>query len=336
MRSLLGDSSFDDAAKLIEFLETKYGGDSELGQMAIGARLDLVLQQSKWEDVADTIRDLAKTLTDANLATAVDKVSGGATRAGRFDVIAAVDEFVLNETKDKPHARETAARSWVFAANDSKDVELTLKRTTAVAGMGFPATVLSRLITTIHPLVLASGTKEQVNAFIGLAQGSLTGLTDENERSGVINVLLDASFLADRPELTIELLEAGIPGQDQNWHETMINKVKAHKALKEGNKREAVDRFRKFMEYVKIQKEEEIVDSVSGERVTREMILGLNAARIGDILTDMKESAEARAAYGDAKKFYEDALKKLDKNSKEHARVTEQIAELNKKIDQGP
>jgi predicted negative regulator of RcsB-dependent stress response len=57
------------------------------------------------------------------------------------------------------------------------------------------------------------------------------------------------------------------------------------------------------------------------------MILGLNAKRIGDILTGAGDKAEAAKAYAEAREYYQKALKEFpDVTTRENQKIQKQIA----------
>jgi predicted negative regulator of RcsB-dependent stress response len=63
------------------------------------------------------------------------------------------------------------------------------------------------------------------------------------------------------------------------------------------------------MATVEVSKDGDAADPATGVVHTREMILGRNAKRIGDIYRDMAGDAEsAKAAYAEARAYYNKAL----------------------------
>jgi len=112
-------------------------------------------------------------------------------------------------------------------------------------------------------------------------------------------------------------------------HANAINKIKAHLALQKGNKPEAIERFRAFMETVKTWPEPEM-DPLSSLVNTKEMCLGLNAKRIGDILSSMNDAQGAQAAYQEADGYYAIAQKEVRANSPESEYIKVRLTELAK------
>jgi tetratricopeptide (TPR) repeat protein len=103
--------------------------------------------------------------------------------------------------------------------------------------------------------------------------------------------------------------------------------VKAHIAQQEGRLDDAVAEYRAFMARIEKDQKDQ-VDPIAGGRVTWEMILGLNARRIAELLTSAGKADEAAKALAEARGYYEKALARLDANSPEHKQVTETLKEL--------
>jgi hypothetical protein len=58
------------------------------------------------------------------------------------------------------------------------------------------------------------------------------------------------------------------------------------------------------------------------------MILGLNARRIGDILTSARRTAEAQKAYAEAAGYYEAALPRFMETDRERGQIRQALNEL--------
>jgi hypothetical protein len=133
---------------------------------------------------------------------------------------------------------------------------------------------------------------------------------DDETRNYIRTMMLDASFVLEDYASALNILTAGIAGRDAAWHAMAISKVKAHQALKDDRPRDAVKYFREFMATVATAKEDDTSDPATGVVHSREMILGRNAKRIGDILKGMQPSDtdNAAKAFAEAKGYYEKAL----------------------------
>lgn len=67
----------------------------------------------------------------------------------------------------------------------------------------------------------------------------------------------------------------------------------------------------------------------TGQIYTRDMILGFNALRIGDLLRDhVKDESGSRKAYAEAEQYFRSAIKNVKPNSKESKYIDDQMAQL--------
>ena len=62
------------------------------------------------------------------------------------------------------------------------------------------------------------------------------------------------------------------------------------------------------MAAIQASEEDETSDPATGAIHTREMILGRNALRIGEIYASIPDAAQAKAAYDEARAYYQKAL----------------------------
>lgn len=122
--------------------------------------------------------------------------------------------------------------------------------------------------------------------------------------------LLDCSFLVEDYPLSFKLLETGIPGKDQPWIDSLVAKLRAHQAIKEGRWLDAVAAFRKFMEYLKANGDEETVDPSTGILYTKDAILAKNERRIAELLDKAGKHEEAKKARACARELFANALKR--------------------------
>jgi tetratricopeptide (TPR) repeat protein len=130
----------------------------------------------------------------------------------------------------------------------------------------------------------------------------------DETRNTLKTMVLDASFVSDDYDSALDILRQGIADRDESWHLMAISKVEAHKALKEERPRDAVKHFREFMAAFSAAKDEITSDPVTGVIFSREMILGRNAKRIGDIYKEIPDDEAATKAYAEARGYYQKAL----------------------------
>jgi tetratricopeptide (TPR) repeat protein len=157
-----------------------------------------------------------------------------------------------------------------------------------------------------------------------ISKGELT----EADQIRIKILMFDGAFLMDDYDAVLTALLEGVPERDEDWHEMAINKVSAHKALKEGNIDEAIKRFREFMEVTDRTWKDAQVDPSTRIRHSREMIMGFNARRIGNILKEAGRAEEAGKAYREAVDYYEAALEQAEPDSPEHRKIVSDLGEI--------
>ena len=72
----------------------------------------------------------------------------------------------------------------------------------------------------------------------------------------------------------------------------------------------------------------EQTDPVTGNSVSREALLGLNAKRIGEILTSMGKTQEALNTYKESLAYYQQALAKVPRDGDEYKALQKAMDEI--------
>ncbi len=333
IQAAIGQGRFDDASAGIALVENKGAKRVGMDKLAASSRIDLALAQGQFAAAMDRLIQHAALFDDGTSASLVARVTRAAMTGGKPEESDAACEKALAAFADRPVTREQAARAWLTRARDAGSLELALDRLLKLDGMGLPPTVLAGGVGLVSQQVLSPDSPvAEVTRMMEFVGSLKLRVTEEWEQSLLTGVQLDCGFRTESFPFLVTLLEAGVPGRDAAWQTLMINKVKAHQALKEGNTDEAVKRFREFMDAIGAQEDQDYRDPVTDERVTKPMILGLNAKRIGDILAKAGRADEAAKAYAEAKADYGEALKAFSPADPEHKTITVALAEL----DQGP
>jgi len=161
-----------------------------------------------------------------------------------------------------------------------------------------------------------------------IGQRLMKELTDEREIESMRLMLLDSTFMREDYAGSIAIIKQGIASRDEAWHALALSKLSAHLAMKEDRKEDAIAHFREFMNHSQaIDKPE--TDPSTGVLHTKEMILGRNAKRIGDIYKSIPKPAEAAKAYKEALEYYNTAKDTVPaKNANSHKIIDEELAAL--------
>jgi tetratricopeptide (TPR) repeat protein len=329
IQTALGAGKLDEATAAIVLLEGKGVNRAGMAALAVGSRIDLELVQGRFVPASDLLFDKVAIFDDGASANMLDKVARAALGAGKVEDTDAIVEKALTVLADRPAARSRAALWWVMRARDAADLDMAVNRLEKLDAMGLPPGVLVSSVNTVSQLVLAPATPSAaVTRLMGFIAGLKARVTQETDTSLLAGIQLDGGFRTEDYAGLVKVLESGVAGHDAAWHNTMINKVKAHLALQEGHTDEAVKRFRDFMASIAADKDQGHRDPVTDERVTKEMILGFNARRIGDILRDAKRPDDAAKAYAEAREKYRDALKGFVEKDPETTTVKKILEEL--------
>ena len=306
--ALFDQRKIDLASRVIAESGKSFSTDVALRDLLLSSRLRLLAEQGKWQNLQSAFPAGAKQLSDADLQRLLRRVLGPAARAGQSAVSDALCLFVITNQSDKAQSFATASRQWVDNAARGAPAEVPA-RLNRLLGAKLRVDVLASLFST-HFYDLVSD-PAAVAEMKDLGERLAPMASDESTRGSLLTMVLDSCFLLEDFDSALRLLKTGIPGFDKTWHDMAIAKVEAHKALKENRPKDAIAHFRSFMTIIGASKENEESDPSTGIVHTREMILGRNAKRIGDIYAhQVKDPAAAKAAYAEARALYQSALEK--------------------------
>jgi len=238
--------------------------------------------------------------------------------------------FVLENQRLKDNARCEAAREWIRVATKREDMAAIPSRLESLMQFGISPKLLLSLYKNEFYGIMQNGKKENLANMVTFGNDLIPVLENKDDKTQVRMLALDGTFMIEDYAQSLKIIEEGVPGREKEWHDMAINKIKAHLALQAGRKQEAVERFRKFMEYVATWERPES-DPSTGIFHTKEMCLGRNAKRIGDILDSMGEKEESLKAYEEAIKYYKDAFAVITPDSKEYELVKTEMAEITQK-----
>ena len=281
--------------------------DAATRNLITSSRLRLMASQGNWDALAKALPGAASDLPDSDLQRVLRRVLTAASAAKPASPT--VDDLcliIINGFTNKTQAASIAARQWTDNAAKNAPGELP-DRLEVLVNKQFPAQLLCGIFLRNFYDVIdnSADVKEMKNIgerLIPLAQ-------DDDVRNSIRTMVLDSCFLIEDYDGALRILNQGIGGYDKTWHNMAIAKVEAHKALKANRPGDAIKSFRAFMSIIEISKDNETSDPSTGVVHSKAMILGRNAKRIGDIYRQqLKNETEAKAAYAEARKYYQDAL----------------------------
>jgi tetratricopeptide (TPR) repeat protein len=326
-QALLAARAAEGVEGLLKLLDAESAARPDLLAIRAALQIDWFALNAQWEQASEYLRTVAGRESDPLANQLLCQLIDHLTRSAQLDAVDQECRFFLYSVKDRPSARETAAQRYFRVALQREDVSAALSRIEELQQAGFGAATAAAWMDSLYSLAMQKGAEPDFRKMVTLCLSYLGEVKDERQRSSLAGMVLDAGFRAEMFREALQVLEAKIPGQTEAWHASMINKVKAHIALKEGRKEEAVQRFKQFMEE-SVAKMEDTVDPISGDRITREMVLALNAKRIGGILASLGQQTEADEFFAQARTHYAAALKTVEAESGQYQRLKAEMDAL--------
>jgi tetratricopeptide (TPR) repeat protein len=332
IQTALADGRHETVLSAISLLEAKGAGRAGMAALAASGRIELAVAKGDFDGARDLLFERAAAFDDGAAAGLLDKIARSALAAGKPDASDALAEKALAVFTDKPASLSRAARWWIVRARDAGDLGMGVDRLEKLDSLKMPDRQLIDGVSTLSQMVLQPSVPNAAAARLMAFAGRVKArASDEGDLALLAGVQLDAGFRLEDYAGLVKVLEAGVPGHEKDWHDTMINKVKAHLDLKEGRTDDAVAKFRAFMASIEAQEDQNHRDPITDERVTKEMILGYNHRRIGDIYAQAGRTEESAKAYAQAKALYEKALKGFAESDPEYKTVNTILSELGKR-----
>ncbi|MFH1969601.1 MAG: hypothetical protein ABIJ53_04705 [Verrucomicrobiota bacterium] len=325
------DSTGDQASanKVLDAIEHTARRQAELRLLVTCQRVNLLFSAAQWAKAEKRFQKEAQALPDGELTGCFQYARACAIRTNQFDLLDRLCAWILKKQKKKPGTWQAAASAWLESAKVRKSAADIPVRLEALMQMGCPNNILALYYYEYWDVVVKEGKPADLAALLKFGEQLSTTLTDKRDK-GILRVyVFNSCIILEDYARALQLLEEPFPNMKPPEQQIAVNKIKAHLALQKGNKPEAVERFRAFMETLKTWSEPE-VDPVTGLIYTKEMCLGLNAKRIGDILSSMNDAQGAQAAYLEANGYYAIAQKEVRVNSPESEYIKVHLTELAK------
>jgi len=324
---LLSANNHKAVEQLLARIEELAGDDRRLSNFVAAGRVGLYARDGKWAEAEQLFMSTADSLEESELRSCFTILADHAADSGQSELVDRISKFVLEKHAAKAGAALEAARRWVQVADES-DIHEICRRLKIALDSYVPPRIGFDLYKKRFYNVMENGTDDDREKLLDVGRALEEKLDAGIEKYALQSLLFDGSFLMKDYDRALALLEESMPNRDSAWRAMAVNKLKAHRAMDLGQTDEAVRRFRAFMEYVAATWREPEHDPATDMMHTREMALGFNARRIGDILADAGRSDEAAAAYDEARAYYTEASRRLRPDSREYRAVREVLAAL--------
>jgi tetratricopeptide (TPR) repeat protein len=316
------------AGKIMAMVEKQIADSPARQGVMAGMRVDLFLIGNDRAAADAYLRKNLSRIPDDIVLRHFRAVGESHLKANDPDAVEGLAWYVLENVKERPVLRELAGSLWMRAAERRGSIPGLVTRLLKLKDLGFsPSFILDRM-DKVYSLLLEQGKKEDFATLYALCEGFYADAREEGLKRRLTAVLLDLGFYLEKYEESLKLVETETKALDPDQTALLTWKIKAHLALQKGQTQEAVRNFRAFMDCVAKGTGTDF-DPADNTQVTKEMILGLNFKRIGDILAKAGDSAEAAKAYAEARKNYGKALAEFpDEKTREHQKIQKQMAEI--------
>jgi tetratricopeptide (TPR) repeat protein len=325
--SMLNEKRYEALKQAGDTLAARFTDRVEVRRLVARLRVQALLQQDLLDESYALVLASKDVLSPQDYAQSIDALVQKGIAAGRTDLAERIcDETMAQNAPDSASFR-SAARQSVDLARLADNAALVQQRFSKLAAQGLPVADLAHILDTVFYFVVEKGDKTCLTALLNDADALSGRVETEADQARLATLLLDGSFLTENYDRAIRILEAGIPGKDENWHAMLLPKVKAHRAMATGNNEEAIRQFRAFMDLVATL-ETGFPDPLTGAMVSRESILGLNAVRIADLWDAAGKPDKAAAARKEALGYYQKALELEPADSPAAKEIQRKVREL--------
>ena len=308
--------------ELLVFLDEQSVKRTYLRATRANLQLQWLTTHAMWDEAIAYYHTLEGQVPPDDLASLYSNLLGGLAGAARYEALDRESLAVVKNERATAGLRDIAARWYMTSCVQQGQIMPALERIKELRTLGFSAEFAAQWLDRLYPTLMRQETPgPEFKPIIEYAESLLADARETWARSTLAGIILDMTFRVEMFDVALRILEQGVPDQKPEWHAMMINKVKAHIALKANKYEDAYQRFVNFMKDSAMRMEE-MPDPMTGERITRDMVMALNEKRLGDILVKMNRGADAAAAYGRARDYYTKALKATEPDSAQHKRLT--------------
>ncbi|MFC1462039.1 hypothetical protein ACFLQU_00395 [Verrucomicrobiota bacterium] len=328
LAQLLRARQYDDLQRTVDYVRNMFPNRAGLQELCTTTEIEYLQATRRFDKAVTLLTTESRELSDANMARVTRRLLARSRSKANLVASERLCEFVISKSQGKRRTLDAVAGRWVSLAQKQGKFDQIPLRLSRLLAAGAAPSVVSRAYTSAGNAVLQKSDKAMLRQMMQIGQSLSSRLRNRDDRNDIARLMLDYSCILEDFGASLHLLricyQDDLEGEE---YERMRNKVLAHKALKDGRLDEAVRRFRAFMESAKTWKTDQY-DPSTGETVPVDAILGLNARRIGDILTKAGDKKAAAAAYVEAKTYYRAAGSKVKEGTIWKANVEKALKEL--------
>ncbi|MBT3294004.1 MAG: hypothetical protein HN383_01925 [Verrucomicrobia bacterium] len=307
-------------AQILDLVEGVPDGPPRLVELAAVYRIELDAMRGNLPQAIAAFADFLETENLSAVRYVFTSLSG---RASKQDDRAAVDSLCLAVLDRQEAAAESIQRSAVTtyckAAASPEHVAEYPTRIAKLLELGLSPEMIRTPFVGRYGTIIQTGDAELVRSMIGLAEQLSALVDDEQEKDTYLALALDGYVSLDDYRKAVAMVDKGFRKADSEWQAVMVPKLRAHLAMEEGRAQEAILHFREFMRAAAAQ---------TPGSVALSRMLGMNAARIGDLWSGIGEADKAQAAYVEARAHYNEVLTSDGLPPEQKKLIGEQLARI--------
>jgi len=290
----------------------KEGAAKEYKDFVATSRLRSLLAQKDWQNVLGAAEVCATQLDDSVLSTLLRQTFLILQKNQQVALLEKICHNVFQNAPDKVTSAGYAARIWVDIGMLT-DKRVLQERLVALLDAKVQAEQVANLFERYFYEFVED--HAAIKALCVIGGRIMEACKEEDAKNAMKLKRLDGAFIVEDYDLVLTMLEQGIPDKPKEWHEMSTPKVKAHRALVQDKKEEAIGYFREFMKVMVELGPDEEHDPTTGIAYSKEWILGRNAHRIATLYDALSDTVNAAKAREEAKVFFNTALEKAGKDA---------------------
>ena len=312
VNALITSGKFTHVLAILACLDSHKESDSQAYKdLAAIANLKSLLAQKNWKKIPGAVEVCAVQLKDDILLALLRQTFTVLQKNQQAVLLENVAKSVFLTAPDKKDSASYAARIWVDIGMLT-DKRVLQERLVAL----LDAKVRTDQVASLLERYFYDFVEDHaaIKGLCVIARRVMDASKDEESKNAMKIKLMDGAFIVEDYDLALAMLEQGIPDKPKAWHDMSIPKVKAHRALTQDKKLEAIGYFRDFMKVLVEVGPEEEHDPTTGVAYSKEWILGHNAYRIATLYDALSDTANAAKAREEAKALFDAALEKVSKD----------------------
>jgi hypothetical protein len=330
LRKVVAANQYAVADKIISSLKLSSENDPELKSLILDSEFSALVKQNKLAEAQKLYEDNFSKMNSRSQNNNFSMLLSEYNKEKNFAGADALIDFVIKDLSVDNPSYKQFIRAWVKQAKlEEKPLEVQ-SRVMYVINSDAADKFKQSIISSFFYYLMESLPFEQKQVLVEAVKDLMINTTDDMVKEPLASISLDGCFLLNDFDGAIEVV-TNYEWPEENTamrKDKLLPKIKAHKALLNEDYPEAVKNFRVFMDVIKQEPDEKYMDPYTGEQISVDSILGLNAVRIAGLWEKAGDTEKAKAAYKEAVEYYNSALEKEKKDSDQYQSIQKQLKQL--------